>query len=300
MNHHYFLNNLTISFFYKNLFFTIIFIKMTYVEIHDKKQLHPHYEHRATKLDQKNKDFSIKQFQKIRSISSPKKLLETLGRISVCMNDRSTAYLPKNDLDNVCYIIINDYEDKRNELGVGPLNDGNLIAHLYHRLGYKIFYTHNANSESFTKSLGYFIKNTKVALTVFYSGRDNISDGIVFNDATVSKNIISEVISSNCCGEQKVTFINDSIDGGSVFDIDGCKNVVSFSVIKTDNNFRHLKEDKSSHGVFTYYFCKFLSEKPNISPKKLIEEINPLLRRFNENAIYDVTSNDLEEKPILS
>lgn len=79
----------------------------------------------------------------------------------------------------------------------------------------------------------------------------------MFNDATVSKNIISEVISSNCCGEPKVTFINDSIDGGSVFDIDGCKNVVSFSVIKTDNNYRPLKEDKSSHGVFTYYFCKF-------------------------------------------
>ncbi|KAK8852345.1 hypothetical protein M9Y10_017319 [Tritrichomonas musculus] len=83
------------------------------------------------------------------------------------MNERSTAHLPKEVLDNVCFIIINHYEDKRNELGVGPLNDGNLIAHLHHRLGYKVFYIHNTKSEIFVNDLGFFMKYAKVALTVF-------------------------------------------------------------------------------------------------------------------------------------
>lgn len=83
------------------------------------------------------------------------------------MNERSTAHLPKEDLDNVCFIIINHYEDKRNELGVGPLNDGNLIAHLHHRLGYKVFYIHNTKGEIFVNDLGFFMKYAKVALTFF-------------------------------------------------------------------------------------------------------------------------------------
>lgn len=48
---------------------------MKYVEILDKKQKYPHYEHRTSRLDRKNKDFSIKDFQKFEVFRLPKSFL---------------------------------------------------------------------------------------------------------------------------------------------------------------------------------------------------------------------------------
>lgn len=37
--------------------------------------------------------------------------------------------------------------------------------------------------------------------------------------------MIDEVVANNCCcGKQRITFINDSFDGGSIFAIKGCMN----------------------------------------------------------------------------
>lgn len=270
---------------------------MTYVEIPDKKQKHPHYEHRTAKLDRKNNEFSSKKFQKIRKYSTHKKILESLGRIGICLNERSTAFLPKKDLNKVCFILINDYYNEDKKLGVGPLNDGYLIGLKHHRLGFKIFYMYNPKCETFTIFLGFLIKNAKEALTIFYSGRDNNSDGIEFIDSTINKNSINEIIVKNCSGLLRITFITDCLGNGSVFDIKGCTNSISFSVQKTCEN--KEKNIKRFHGIFTYYFCKIISDSPSISPKRLVERINPSLKRFNENFTYELTNDELCDTPIF-
>ena len=54
---------------------------MSYVDTPDKKQKHPHYEHRTTKLDRKDNEFSSKKFQQVRKVSTHKNLLKSFGRI---------------------------------------------------------------------------------------------------------------------------------------------------------------------------------------------------------------------------
>ena len=133
---------------------------MSYVDHPEKRQKHPHYEHRTQKLDRKDNEFSSKKFHQVRKVSTHKKLLRSFGRIGMCLNEKSTDSIPIGDLDKVCFILINDYDnDKDYDLGVGPLNDGYLIGLKHHRFGFKVFYLYNPRSDLFTSFLGFFIKN---------------------------------------------------------------------------------------------------------------------------------------------
>lgn len=271
---------------------------MTYVDTPNKKQKHPHYEHRTTKLDLKDNEFSIKKFQKVRSVSTHKDLIKSFGRIGMCLNDKSETTIPTEELHKVCFVIINDYNKEDKELGVGPLNDGYLIGLKHHRLGFKVFYLYNSKSEELSPLLSFFMKNTKDSLTVFYSGRDNNSQGIEFNNGTLEKESISEVISSNENKKIKIIFITDCLSGGSVFDIHNCSNAIAFYVKKNDSN--ESKEIEKSHGIFTYYFCKIICENPSITPNRLVERMNPSLCRFNESFTCEFIDDKLGETPIFN
>lgn len=143
---------------------------MTYVDSPNKKQKHPHYEHRLDKLNQKDNEFTCKKFQQIRQNPTNKKLFELLKRIGTRVNDKPTTSIPTENLDKFCFLLINDYKEK---MGVGPLNDGYLVGLKHHKLGFKIFYLYNSRREEFTSYLSFFILKTSEALTVFYSGRDD-------------------------------------------------------------------------------------------------------------------------------
>ncbi|KAK8898122.1 hypothetical protein M9Y10_000392 [Tritrichomonas musculus] len=276
---------------------------MTYVDAPDKKQKHPHYEHRTEKLDRKDNEFSSKKFHHIRKVSTHKKLLKSFGRIGMCLNDKPTTSLPIGDLDKVCFILVNDYEeDDDNELGVGPLNDGYLLGLKHHRYGFKVFYLYNPRAEEFSQFLGFFLKHTQHALTIFYTGHSN--NGISFNDSLLSQSTISEIIEDNSNGEAHVVFITDCPESGSVFDIKSTgqknpqttSNLISFYVEKTNGS--TPKESKRSHGIFTYYFCKITSDCPNITPNRLVERMSPSLKRFGETFKCDITDHKLADSPI--
>ncbi|KAK8834137.1 hypothetical protein M9Y10_019525 [Tritrichomonas musculus] len=271
---------------------------MSYVDVPDKKQKHPHYEHRTAKLDLKDNEFSSKKFQQVRKVSTHKKLLKSFGRIGMCLNNRATTSIPTEDLNKVCFIIMNDYDDDDKELGVGPLNDGYLVGLKHHRLGFKVFYLYNSNCTQFTNFLSFLMTKTTESLTVFYSGRDDNAEGIEFDESTLSKGSISHIISSNNNDQLRLIFITDTIAGGSVFDIDGCQNAISFSVQKTNSNVE--KEVERSHGIFTYYFCKIISDCPNITPNRLVERMNPSLTRFNEVFTCEFKAKELGETPIFN
>ena len=270
---------------------------MTYVDTPDKKQKHPHYEHRTTKLDLKDNEFSSKKFQQVRKVSTHKNLLKSFGRIGMRLNEKNTSDLPTCDLNKVCFILINDYDEEDHELGVGPLNDGYLVGLKHHRLGFKVFYLYNPQSDEFASYLAFFLKNTTDALTIFYSGRDDNSEGIEFNNGSLSKSSISEIISSSPNNKSRVMFITDSLGGGSVFDIKGLSNAISFSVQKSGEI--DSKEVKRTHGIFTYYFCKITSDCPNITPNRLVERMNPSLCRFNEVFTCEFNNKELGESPIF-
>ena len=274
---------------------------MSFVDIPNKKLKHPHYEHRTNKLDIKDNQFSSKKFQNIRKNSTKKKLIESFKRIGMCLNNKEPLDFPSySDLDKVCFILMNDYDDDDEKLGVGPLNDGYLIGLNHYRLGFKIFFLYNCKSTDFTKYLDYMIRNTTESLTVFYSGRkDPMMDGIEFTDGTIIKLEIDKIISKNCKYNQThIMFITDCTCGGSVFNINGTSNVIS--LYTTKNKKDESEERKKIHGLITYYFCKFTTESPEITPIELTEKINTSLFRFDEILGCDLSSNSIGESSIFN
>lgn len=280
---------------------------MTNIDSSKKKQAHQNYERRSARLDLKDNQFTSRKFYHIRKDSKPKKILHSFGRIAMRLNDKKSAIIRTDDLDNVCFILINNYKKRPNSHGVGPLNDGYLIALNQHRLGFKIFYLYNPRRDEFSYFLGFFMKNTKVDLTVFYSGLNSIDNkSIEFCNGPLSKSVVGDVISQNCNKKARVLFLTDCCDGGSVFDIHKInpKNftqpakLISFFVNKSHSP--DSKESKRSHGLFTYYFCKIIKDSPNISTYKLVEKMNPSLKRFSESFGCDVTEKELIDDPLFS
>lgn len=273
---------------------------MSFVDIPNKKLKHPHYEHRTSKLDSKDNKFTREKFQIIRKYSTHKKILESFKRIGMCLNNKQVSEIPnENELDKVCFILMNDYEDEDDELGVGPLNDGYLIGSKEYRLGFKVFFLYNCSSQEFTNYLKYMIQNTKEILTVFYSGKkDPISKGIQFTDGTIIKLETDLIISKNCqYNQNRVIFITDCPCGGSVFKTKDCSNVISFSVKKKGKD--ETKAKKMTHGIATYYLCKFALDTPKMTPNQLIDQMNSSLSRFNEIFKCELSCKDFGDNPIF-
>lgn len=236
-------------------------------------------------------------------------LLKTLNEFAVCLNSKTIEKMPLYNLNKVCFILINSYENENENFGIGPLNDGIHICLHYHRLRYKVFYLYNPQSTQFINYLEYFLKNTIKNLTVFYSGNDipksNIHE-IKFPNGQLPSNIVKKSISQYCHGKAKVIFITNSFNGGSVFDINSIKisnaqqtsDIVSFWVKKDQSNHKS-HEVKKSHGIFIYYLCKIINDSTNISPKEIAGKINPSIESFNEYLKFDVTNTDLIEAPLI-
>lgn len=236
-------------------------------------------------------------------------LLKTMNKFSICLNSRSIENISYFNLNKVCFILINTYENENEDLGIGPLNDGIHIALQYHRLHYKVYYLYNPKSSQFIEYLEFFLKNTSKALTVFYSGNDlpnNDVHEIIFKNEKLQSCIVKKAISQNYNGKAKVMFITNSFNGGTVFDIQSIKhsnnqqssNIISFWVKKEMNDLKQ-NEHKKSHGIFIYYFCKIISDSPKISPKELADKINPSICGFNEYLKYDISNPNLIEAPLL-
>lgn len=233
-------------------------------------------------------------------LSKQRPILKSLDRIGICLNGYPTSMISGNALDKVCFILINNFEKENDEHEVGPLNDGYLVGLKHYRHGFKVFYLYNPCSEEFSAYLCFFLKYAVQALTVFYSGRgSDRREGIEFKDKTISKSSINKYILNECKGNKQVMFITDCLDGGSVFDIQGENhefNLISFSVTKTLDS---SKENKRTRGIFTYYFCKITDDFPNITPKKLVDRMNPPLNHFDEVFSCETSRKELSDSPIF-
>lgn len=276
----------------------------TFCDSPDKKQKHPHYEHRAAKLYKKNNEFTQKKLQRVRRVSTKKKLVHSLQRIGKCLNDLTTADIPTQGLQKVCLILINNYEHEKHDPKVGAMNDAYLIGLHHHRLGFKIFYLYNCSAGQYPQFLEFFLKYTLDHLTVFYSGHNTLKSGTAgaeFKDSSISCNEFGRIISQNYNGRCKAVFISDTTASGSVFDINSVgsgSNIISLYASKSSDP--DSKEGRRSHGIFTYYLCKILNECPNITPHNLILRMNASLKRFDETFVCEVTDHLSENQPMFS
>lgn len=274
----------------------------------NKKGKNSLYESRVYKLDRKDNEFTSKQFHHIRKDTTNKKILDSLSKIGTCLNTKKTTDVKTENLNKVCFVLINSLQIENKSYEVGPLNDGYLICLQHYRLGFKVFYLFNPESIQYLKFLEFFMMFTKIELTVFYSGPDLSSfgvEGIEFSNGSLTKDSIGKIIAHNCSGNARILFITDCRGGGSVFDINSCNhqknakpsNMISFYVNKSESP--ESKESLLSHGIFTYYFCKIISKNPEITPDKLVDMMNPSLSRFNEVFRCEITNNELVDSRIL-
>lgn len=278
---------------------------MTYVDNPGHKAKHQHYENKIDELDKKNNDFSCKKFYHQRNnYSTHKKTLKAFGRISMCLNEKQPSDLPVNDMDNVCFILINDYENKHKyELGVGPLNDGYIFANHMNKMGYKVFYLYNTESDKFSDFLAFFMKNTSSYLTVFYTGRVmNKSRGISFAKTALSQESMENIITQNYNGQSHVVFVTDSLESGSAFNIDKLpyKTMISIAVKKKiDPKSIVVSYDKHYHGIFTYYLVKEITRNPAATPREIVENMSSKLSRFDERVVIDTSDPSLNDFPVF-
>lgn len=286
--------------------FTYVPCAYTYVDEPFKKQKHSYYEHLSSKLYEKNHEFSEKHFQKTRGVSNKEDILKAFSRIGRCLNHISRIEIPKEGLEKVCLILMNNFQREQYSKynpQIGPMNDGYLTALIHHRLGFKVFYLYNCIQGNYPKWLQFFLMHTTGTLTVFYSGHN--SNGIEFKDKKVTKEQLAKLIADSNTGKCKAIFISDCTEGGSVFDINkvskennaNTSGMISLSIEKSSNS--DSSECKHSHGIFTYYLYKFIYDQPNITPKRLIERMSPSLERFNATFICETNNKELEAQPIF-
>lgn len=284
---------------------------MTYVDKvkHQKKF---HYENRIKRLNKKYNydEFDEHEFHKTRKSSTKPHLLKAIGRVALSLNDKEPESINVDDLDDVCFILMNSYKDlKHHNLGVGPLNDGEMIAVNFHRRGYKVFYLFNSTKDKFLQFAQFFIKNTQKQLVIFYTGRaaktGTHHSAIMFPEGLLEPNQLGQAFKDVGEIHSNVVLITDCCTGGSVWSIEeimknygekACPNIMTLAVRKNASN---MKKFDKTHGMFTYYLCKILNEKPNISPNGLVERINPPLSRFDECLLYHETLKELNRRPIF-
>lgn len=129
-------------------------------------------------------NFPKSDFVKARRSSTISKSLQALKSVGTHLNSKKFDFISKDDLDRVCFVIVNTYKKQNFHLGVGPMNDAYIVASNHHRRGYKVFFLHNSTCDEFLTYLKFFIQYTQISLTVFYAGRTtSIQKEIKQNDS---------------------------------------------------------------------------------------------------------------------
>ena len=282
--------------------------KYPFVDKPKKPTKHSAYVHKVVQLDKKDNQFTESKFQKIRKISSPREMNESLLRIGKCLNKADLSKLPPKEADRFCFLLINNYDKDAESLGVGPLNDAYLFALIHRKLGYKIVYLYNPSMAKFMESLEYFLVHTSLSLTIYYVGRDSfsrirqVSHGIQFDE---HKEILSDydfgkMVGQKWNGRCRIFILHDCTCEGCVFNMKAAKNtpsgpdieIISFNVIK-----KNLKprEKRLSQGLLTYYFCKLMSQFPNSTPQEMANMLNISFERFKVGFIPQLSKESLNE-----
>lgn len=285
--------------------------KVPFVDKPDKPERSSAFLHKAVSLDKKDNQFSDSKFQSVRKVSNQKEIIESFHRIGMDINDVEVDDIPKENLNKVCFVLINNYYKDYKCLGVGPLNDAYLFALIHHKMGFKIVFMFNPEMDNFTEKLEFFLANTVMALTIYYSGRDSssrvrrVGHGIQFiDDEVMSSKEFGQLVGGKSNGTAKIIIISDCGSGKTVFSMKAATNtenahtspMINFSV---DKKILTPRERRMSQGLFTYYFSKLVRQFPNASPKEMVDMLNISFERFKITFSSLVSFDTLDEKPMF-
>lgn len=289
------------------------------------------YEKKMRKL---NKSFREEKFAKIRNSSSVHKDLKAFCKIGKYLNNKNPYSLPRDNLNKVCFLIINTYNRKTYKLGSGPINDGYMIAKLHKNRGYQIFFLHNPSRDQFKQFTAFFLSNTKECLTIFYEGRSTTlvgtegdvikgqNDAIVLDLNYVKDIEMAKILELNSNDKCKVVLISNCCNGPAIWRLDGpsyqkfkiSPNVISISAIKqlpedkdndsssdskSDDKKKNNDKKNNSEGIFIYYLLKCENQNPKITPNEIADQINPQLNNHKLSLYYYSKTSDLDSQPLI-
>lgn len=285
--------------------------EFVYIDKPDYPKKRSKYIKKVVALDNKDDQFSAKQFQKVRSSSTKKDVIESFRRIGMCLDKIKLSTLPKEQIQKVCFVTICNFDNSNESLGVAPLNDAYLFSFIHSKLGYKIFFLYNPDKARFVKCLKFLLTRTTMNLTIYYSGLDSFSlvsqvnHGIKFNYYENLTDIeLGTLVGSTRNSISKVFVFADCSSGGCIISTkaaktanrQNCPDIVSFSCNKKDLT---PKEKRISTGLLTYYFCKLMMQFADSSVKRMTELLNMSMRRFEFSITPELTGTELLDRKMI-
>lgn len=282
-------------------------IKNFFVDLPKRPEIPSPYVTRVTKLEKSNKDFELVEFQRIRKVTSRKDILEGIQRIGKILNTVEPSSIPKEGLDKVCFILVNSCNNEFDYFGVGPFNDAYMMAKFHKQMGYNIVLLYNPTAQKFLEFFEFFLTYTTTSLTFYYTGKDAIANkdidhGIYFIDNTmILQDDLSKFIFEKCHEKGKILLLSDCSSGDSIFNIDLIRQLVEDThkhiaeIVSFSLNKKGLKprERKLTHGLLTFYFCKFIKMYPNCTPKEVVDMLNGAFKRFKIIVTDKITEHNL-------
>lgn len=276
------------------------------------------YEQKASKLGY---DFQREHFMKARSSSTVSKRKQQIKKMGISLKGKNVSFISKNDLNRVCFIIVNTYKRPDYHLGVGPMNDASIVASIHHRRGYKIYFLHNSTRDEFLTYFKFFIQNTKIALTIFYAGRttslqvnklferqkNQCIKAMVFEQGYIIDYDVVNLLVNFRQNNEKIVLISDCCHGGPIWDFDSLfcsfqtlpSNIISISVASNDNITDYDKIMVTNDGIFTVCLWKILNDCPAATPIQLEDKMNPLMNKFGLSVVYHATSDELATQTLF-
>lgn len=241
--------------------------------------------------------------------------LDSIAKNAVKLNLKDNLQLEK-----ICFICCNTYERPEYSLGVGPMNDAITVASYMKDIGFDIYYVHNPKKKEFLNYLQYFYQMTNKHLVVYYTGHgtsvrdqngdeeDGYDEAFVFDDGYVIDDELARLLAtsgkkSSC----KVLLLNDCCHSGSIYDLQSAiqqglkmpEKIMSVSAARDKETAKQTNVGSKDQGIFTFYFFKFLSTNPKMTPRQMEVQSKPYLSRYNQNFVAYSTTNGMLDQPIF-
>lgn len=224
-----------------------------------------------------------------------------------------------NDLDRAAIMIINDYNNTKYDLGLGPDNDGYHMSKVFTDFGFQVFYARNAKKERFLEILDHFFEKTKTHLLLYYVGHgtnikdldgdedDGFDEAFFFVDGPVVDDVLLKHLCEKKNESSVLTLFTDACHSGSIWDIQGGntkgrtlpKNVISISAASDKQTAKQTVVEKLEQGMFSYNLRKLLRTVPDANPFVVKKGMKSVLEKFGQTCNIALTSRELLEMPIM-
>jgi hypothetical protein len=263
------------------------------------------------------KRFTREQFQKARLSKAESDVVADLERLGTNLHGKDPNSIEPGD--KACFICCNTYTKPKLALGVGPLNDSHTVADNHVKRGYALFFLHNPTTEEFLSFLPKFLKDTKVALTVFYTGHganirdrdgdedDGFDEAMVFDEGYIVDDKLLDALSENANGTTRVLLLSDCCHSGSIWDLQSAiekgkklpANLLSISAAADSQTAKQTTVNKMSQGIFSFYLWKALNSKQKSTPNDLTSSVSPNLTRFNQKVVAASSTPAMLDQPLF-